>query len=206
MFHKRFARLYSSTRLLVRCIGVVLIAVALLISTPVSHAQDPVPTTPTSPAQAPDEPTAPEGAVVVPMVAACDEISGDVLQTAIDLDLCPDPNADVSPMGYAYGDCGVTWVFISDVGLGVADFEIGASSSIGTMAELDYSLSWTNWHTSTTGGKSGLVFPFSTSWNKSFAEYTAAGYVSASMSGHTIHTNGIPCTFNIPTASAGITW
>jgi len=142
----------------------------------------------------------------IPMTVACDKLAGKVLVEARKRNLCPSSNSGgISPRNIVPGNCGTTYLFASNMGGGVAKFDMGAASTQGAIASASYNTSWYNWNNYRSGAVSGTNYPLSSVWAKTRVASTGAGYVTAVMTGQVVLVWGAICTFNNPSSAADIT-
>lgn len=138
---------------------------------------------------------------VVPMYLDCGSLKGSALQYAKKHNYCSSnqPSQGLpSPENIVWGDCGYSYLWIDDIGVGQARFRMGAESTLGAMASVSYSTSWYNWDTSASGVRSGTDYPLSSIWTRSRTATTGAGYVTAVMTGTVTLIWGGTCYFNGP--------
>jgi hypothetical protein len=157
------------------------------------------------------EPTTPDNnlsisvAAEVPMVLDCDSLTGAAKKYAEEHNYCPSDRGGVSPDNIVVGDCGSSWLFVTNLGAGQAAFDMGAASTVGAIAYASYNTGWINWDTSVSGSVSGFDFPYNTNWYRTRVVHTEPGYVYASMHGGVTLTWGGTCTFLNPNDSNFIT-
>lgn len=121
-----------------------------------------------------------------PMVLQCGQLTGKALAYANKHDLCPSKRSmsgEVQPFGEAVGDCGISWLEIEAIGGGWARFHMGANSSQGPIAKVDYSTTWLNWDTNGSGGFAGTDWVWGNPWTQARDQNTQAGFVTGTLSG-----------------------
>lgn len=144
--------------------------------------------------------------VTVPMTVECDKLSGKVLAEARKRNLCPSPGAGgITPDNIVPGNCGTAYLFASNMGAGIAQFNMGAASTQGAIVIVSYNTSWTNWNNRRIGTVSGTDYLFSSVWTRTRLASTGAGYVTAVMSGQATLYWGLICGFNYPSTAVDIT-
>jgi hypothetical protein len=144
--------------------------------------------------------------ITVPMTVECDKLSGKVLAEARKRNLCPSSSSGgISPHNIVPGNCGTAYLFASNMGAGIAQFNMGAASTQGAMVIVSYSTSWVNWSSGSSGVVSGTNYPFSSVWTRTRVASTGAGYVTATMSGQATLSWGLICGFMYPSDSVTVT-
>jgi len=144
--------------------------------------------------------------ISVPMTVECDKLSGKVLAEARKRNLCPSSSAGgVTPENIVVGNCGTAYLFASNMGGGIAQFNMGAASTQGAIVAVSYNTNWVNWNNNHTGSVSGTDYLFSTTWARTRLASTGAGYVTATMSGQATLYWGLICSLNYPSTSVDIT-
>jgi hypothetical protein len=148
--------------------------------------------------------------VQVPMTLDCKGLSGSALVYAQEHKLCDfgkgvTTQGGVSPDNVVPGNCGTSWLFLQDLGAGIAGFNMSATSTLGPIVNATYNTSWVNWSTLRTGNVTGSDWPFSTTWSRFGVDSTGAGDVTAVMSGGVTLVWGGYCTFNFPSDGRRIT-
>jgi len=174
-----------------------LLAIALLtIPVGIAFADEGIPPTP-----------APTSDVEGPMSVNCDKMNSEGLKAAQQLGLCLSTGDGMTP-DYAekVGNCGISWMSISNPASGEAQFDFGASSTLGPIAMVSWNVNWVNWSTSNTGAFAGFDFWASSTWYQSRRTITGAGLVTASLTGEATLWNSILCTIGPVTDSRYINW
>jgi hypothetical protein len=137
----------------------------------------------------------------VPMKLDCENLKGSALEYAIAHGLCPlgdNIHDGIVPNDVRWGNCGSSWLFIEDLGNGIARFHMGATSTLGPIVRANYNVSWLNWSAGSGGNVSGSDWLFSTTWSRTRDAYTGRGFVSATMTGNVLLVWGGTCTFLYP--------
>ncbi len=125
----------------------------------------------------------PESRTEAPMVLQCDQLTGKALKYAKEHNLCPSKQGGGERYGEAVGDCGLSWIDISDIGGGWARFQYGVNSSQGAIAKIDYIVSWNNWDTGGGANFGGTEWVWGNPWSASRDQKTNAGFVTGTLGG-----------------------
>jgi hypothetical protein len=143
------------------------------------------------------------------MIVHCDSLTGQALDYARKVGICPktpvsSSGAGVTPYGSGsnVGNCGTVKLTINNWSGGNANFVVEVWSSIGPMTAVSYSVPWTNLRTSygnTVVG--GTPIGVGTYYSDSRLVFTGAGLVSGVLSGWAQVNLVLRCYF-VPTAAS----
>ncbi len=102
-------------------------------------------------------------------------------------------------MDPAYGDCGVSTIYILDgYDTGIAQVNEGVGSTQGAIVAVSYGVNWYNYTTHNGAGFTGWSSNFSTTWSHTDYINSGSGYVSAQLFGVVTLYWGGHCTINYP--------
>jgi hypothetical protein len=142
----------------------------------------------------------------VPMTVECGKLSAKVLAEAKKRNLCPSPNSgEIVPYNIVTGNCGTAYLFASNMGAGIVQFNMGAASTQGPIATVSYSTNWINWTNGRGGNVSGIDYPLKSTWTRTRIASTGAGYVTATMSGQVTLVWGLICGLMNPSTTVSVT-
>lgn len=158
-------------------------------------------------AQTKPTPTAPiaQTRVIGKMTLDCVHMTDKGRQYADAHNLCP--KGKIVPDGVSNGNCGTTYIFIQPVGGGSVTFHIGATSILGPITYIGWTVSFQNLRTNQFGSIAGGQSGFSTTYSiyTSSATYTNTGVLSAGLFG-TVYIGGgyLTCYFTGATDFTGV--
>lgn len=153
---------------------------------------------------APEDP--PPGAIELDMSLDCAALDGDAAAYATKNGLCPGGTGVAVPENTRWGNCGASWIYVSNRRSGNAYVWWGFLSTLGTVVYRNLNAHWANYSRGTAGGFLDKNYMFSSSYTNDRVFKTAAGEVAVALSGSVRLVWGGSCTILIPTASATITW
>jgi hypothetical protein len=116
--------------------------------------------------------------VTTTMQLDCQNITDSALEYAQKQGWC-------SERGTTVGYCGTASLVMTDHPWTVddADFSLFLASSRGSMAIVNWGVSWTNWTTGSGNGFGGNSYPFSSTWSTFETRETGSGFVTGVFSG-----------------------
>jgi hypothetical protein len=140
--------------------------------------------------------------VRAPLTLNCADMTSSAREYAVANRLC---TADGRPVekpgtfGVVTGNCGSSWMWISNANGGNARFVYGYASSQGTVIAHVLRVSWYNWATGGANGWTDAAGRLSSSYESNQVRFTGAGYVTAGLSGFVTLWWGGTCTLLNPT-------
>jgi hypothetical protein len=165
-----------------------------------------------TPAAAHAAPSRPDGKVAsknrVQMTVACTVDSAKVRPGQSLADLCASAGGGIAPNDTVTGQCGDSFLYIWNLGNGIAAFEVGADSDLGPIAYGSATVSWANISTaySTAYNLPVTANVGPANWFDWRDIYTGGGDIIASMGGDVMLTTGVVCHFLYPFDDEWITW
>jgi hypothetical protein len=141
----------------------------------------------------------------VPMTVDCTQGSASVQQYAVAHGLCPAGAGVAQPDNLVRGNCGDSFLYMSNARSGNASFRYGFDSSQGHVIDRNLVVSWVNWTRGVHGNFHDSIAMWNTHYSHTVAKYTQTGFVSGVLSGDVILWWGGICTISYPTSSTTVT-
>ncbi|MFI9386120.1 hypothetical protein [Kutzneria sp. NPDC052558] len=142
--------------------------------------------------------------VKVALTLDCAHMTAQAHDYAVDHGLCT-RSGGITPQGVVTGDCGDSYIWVTNRGGGTANISYGFDSSLGTVVYRGLHVSWYNWGTGGASGWDDSGFMFSSSYGTNSNIRTGAGWVTAGLTGYVELVWGGECTLLQPTAGGQIT-
>jgi hypothetical protein len=142
----------------------------------------------------------------VPMTVDCTRGSATVLQYAVAHGFCPAGAGVAQPQTKVSGNCGYSFLYMSNARTSRASFRYGFHSSKGHVTDRNLVVSWANWNRFVYGNFHDSILMWNTDYSHTVAKYTQTGFVTGVLSGDVILWWGGICTIQHPTSSATVTF
>jgi hypothetical protein len=133
--------------------------------------------------------------------------SANVHSYAVAHGYCPaSTSSGVSPQNTVGGNCGDSYLYMSNARAGYARFHYGFYSTDGTVYYRDLVVSWTNWTHLNYGNYTDATYMWNAGYDTTKTLYTKTGYVSGVLSGEVYLWWGGICSILHPTSSTTVTF
>ncbi|WP_117209988.1 hypothetical protein [Allorhizocola rhizosphaerae] len=135
----------------------------------------------------------------------CTALPAQQRQYAVERNYCPPVTAaetgGVGVQNTVWGECGSSSLYIYDPAEanGVARFDMALHSTVGTMVEVSWNVTWHNQRTGQVSTFGDGAWPWSSDWSNQVPIWTNWGTVSGGLSGSMVTIWGGWCTILLPT-------
>ena len=141
------------------------------------------------------------------MNVSCSGLSASAVQYAVTNGICaPDAKGVLTPQNKVGGNCGSSWLYMSNAGGGHARFHYGFHSTQGTVFYRNITVTWANWRFGVVGNIPDETYMWNATYDTTVTRYTKAGFVTGVLYGDVILWWGGICTLLDPTSSTTVTW
>jgi hypothetical protein len=137
------------------------------------------------------------------MTLDCSALDAAKRQYAVDHNYCPPVSAAEKAGGpgtqnVVAGNCGTSFMWIKNRFLGTADFQVGADSTLGSIVQVSWNVSWFNQRNGSGGGFGDANWPFSSHWENTSRRFTDWGVVGGALTGTAVLWWGGTCAIGVP--------
>jgi hypothetical protein len=144
--------------------------------------------------------------VRVPMTLDCAKLAGSAASYAHEHGYCTSKQHGITPDNAVVGDCGTSFIYLTNGGGGDGRFAYGFASSQGEVVYRGLTVTWVNWSRTNYGGSfPDNSFMASPNYSTLRVDYTASGYVTTNLSGYVVLWWGGTCDLEYPSAGVTIT-
>jgi hypothetical protein len=144
---------------------------------------------------------------VAPMTLDCGSMSPSVHNYAVAHGYCPASTSGIaSPYNTVAGNCGDSYLYMSNARVSEARFHYGFYSTDGTVAYRDLVVSWANWKYFNVGNYTDATYMWNAGYDTTKTLYTKTGYVTGALSGNVDLWWGGICSILHPTSSTTVTF